>query len=174
MLSIVGVLQYEAKLLLRHCIKKKYFSYQQLSDITESMELGYMEYSNKPTVITKRIIQSNDNRLSQNGKVQLKYSFLSFYIYIILLLASQMWLLGRVLPFLFGKFVPESNKCWLNYLLMLEISDFLLAADITRDDVGYLESLISTHHRNFMKIYPDQTVTPKMHYLIHTLRLILE
>lgn len=59
-----------------------------------------MEYGNKPTVITRRIIQSDDNRLGQNGTESVVYlvNLSNNNAY----LASQMWLLGRLLPFLFG------------------------------------------------------------------------
>ena len=62
-----GVLQYEAKLLLKYCIDKKYFSTATVSRAIEGMELGYMEANNKPTVIAAQILCSADNRLSQNG-----------------------------------------------------------------------------------------------------------
>ena len=56
--------------------------------------------------------------------------------------------------------------------IMLEIADLLLSPEITVDEIGYLGSLICTHHENFVKIYPDNSVIPKLHYLVHTPRLI--
>ncbi len=85
-----------------------------------------------------------------------------------------MWLLGRVLPFLLGEYVPEDDERWKCYLQMLSISGLLLAPEITKDEVGYLGMLLTEHHRNFVQIYPDESVLPKMHYLIHTPRLILQ
>lgn len=85
-----------------------------------------------------------------------------------------MWLLGRVLPFLFGKYVPTDDDRWKCYLMMLAISGLLLAPEITRDEVGYLGMLITEHHQNFTEVYPNASVLPKMHYLIHAPRLILQ
>jgi len=83
--------------------------------------------------------------------------------------ASQMWLLGRLIPFLLGEY---EDGHWQNYLLMLTIAELLLAPEITMDEVDYLGVLISEHHRNFVQLYPEESVLPKMHYLIHTPRLI--
>ena len=88
--------------------------------------------------------------------------------------ASQMWLLGRLLPFLLGEYVPEDDQHWKNYILMLSISGLLLAPVITKDEVGYLGMLLIEHHHTFVQLYPNESVLPKMHYLIHTPRLILK
>lgn len=32
-----------------------------------------------------------------------------------------MWLLGRVLPFQIGKYIPRKDKKWQNYLLLLKV-----------------------------------------------------
>ena len=43
------------------------------------------------------------------------------------IIASQMWLLGRLIPFMFGEKVSEDDKHWKNYLLLLRITDCLFA-----------------------------------------------
>lgn len=96
------------------------------------------------------------------------------YMYVSCIAASQMWLLGRLLPYLLSKHVPEEDEHWRNYLLMLHISGLLLAPEITRDEVGYLGILLSEHHESFVQLYPHESVLPKMHFLIHTPRLILQ
>ncbi len=84
-----------------------------------------------------------------------------------------MWALGRLLPYVVGKYVPEGDEWWENYLLMLEITDYLLAPEITPDEVAHLKVLIETHHTAFVDLYPEASVIPKMHYLVHMPRLIL-
>ncbi len=71
-----------------------------------------------------------------------------------------------------GKHVPEGDEHWENYLLMLEITDILFAPEISVDDIGYLKILIELHHEAFTTLYPGSSVIPKMHYIIHTPRLI--
>lgn len=88
--------------------------------------------------------------------------------------AMQSWLLSRLTPFMVAEFVPEDDCKWKNYLLMLEIADHLFAPAITRDEVGYLKVLIEEHHSAFCVLYPSASVIPKMHYLVHSPRLILK
>ena len=44
-----------------------------------------------------------------------------------------MYILGRLLPLLMGRFVPEGDTKWENYLLLLQIADYLLAPEIHPD-----------------------------------------
>lgn len=83
-----------------------------------------------------------------------------------------MWTLGRLFPFMVGEYIPEDDEYWLNYLLMLQITDYLLAPEITEDEVAELKVLIEEHHLAFTQLYPEASVIPKMHYLVHMPRLI--
>lgn len=65
-----GVLQYEAKLILQHCVfKEKYLSYDTFSQRLEGFELGYMEVDDCPTLITKLGLTNNEKNLGQKGMV---------------------------------------------------------------------------------------------------------
>ena len=88
--------------------------------------------------------------------------------------AAQMWLLGRLLPLMIGDRVPSSDEFWSNYLDMLEIVDILMAPELSEDDVANLATLISDHHQQFKQLYPHASITPKMHYVVHMPRLIIE
>lgn len=95
--------------------------------------------------------------------------------YIHVHVAAQMWLLGRLLSQMVGDKVPRGgDDYWINFLNLLEIVDLLLAPSITEDDVIYLSTLISDHHQEFKSLYPHASITPKMHYLVHMPRLILQ
>ena len=86
----------------------------------------------------------------------------------------QMWTLGRYLPFAIGYLIPEDNEYWENYLRLLEIIDIVFARKVPMDECGYLESLIRDHHTSFKELYPETSITMKMHSMIHMPRLILE
>ena len=88
--------------------------------------------------------------------------------------AAQMWLLGRVLPYLIGEYIPPTDDHWQNYLRLLEIVDLLFSPSITEDEVGYLSVLIAEHHQTFVSLYSNTQLLPKHHYMIHMPRLILE
>lgn len=83
-----------------------------------------------------------------------------------------MWLLGRILPIVIGDLVPEDDK-WQNFLTMMRIVDLLFCSKTTADHVGYLSRLISEHHHNFVQLY-TASVIPKMHFMVHMPRLILQ
>ena len=85
-----------------------------------------------------------------------------------------MWTLGRFLPLVVGHLVPEDNEMWLNYLRLLNIMNILFAPMVTKEDCVFLESLISDHHHTLKFLFPDLRITPKLHYLIHTPRLMLQ
>lgn len=85
-----------------------------------------------------------------------------------------MWLLGRTLTIVIGDLVPEDDERWMNYLLLMEIVDRLFSPQISEDSVSYLGALISDHHNAFTLLYPDESVIPKFHSMVHMPRLILK
>ena len=50
--------------------------------------------------------------------------------------------------------------------------DYLVAPCISNDETAYLKILIEEHHIQFVQLYPDASIIPKLHYLIHASRLI--
>ena len=49
----------------------------------------------------------------------------------------------------------------------------LFAPEILDDTVGCLQEMIVEHHSQFVKLYPEFSVIPKMHYMVHMPRLIV-
>lgn len=90
----------------------------------------------------------------------------------LLTIASQMWLLGRLLPQMIGSWIPRDNEHWLLYLLLLDVIDILFAPDVTEEDIALLSVLILDHHNDFVRLYPDASVIPKIHFIIHMARLM--
>lgn len=83
-----------------------------------------------------------------------------------------MWLLGRLLPAMVGRFIAEDDERWSNLILLLQITGYLFAPRLTSDEADYLALLIEQHHQTFCNLYPDESVTPKFHYMVHMPRLI--
>ena len=72
--------------------------------------------------------------------------------------ASQMWLLGRILPLIVGEYVPENDEHW-----------------STSDDyAAYVTTLISDHHHDCCRLYPHSSIIPKMHFMVHMPRMIIK
>ena len=171
--ALEGMLEYECKMLLRHLIESEsYFSLEYLNHQISSMELGYMEVKDRPSIISINTLKSSDHNLKQQG-IKLISSFTN-YSKCTYQTAAQMWLLGRLLPVMVGKKVPQDDDYWTNFTDLLTIMDLLLSPELTEDDVANMSTLILDHHIQFCVLYPSSSVIPKMHYLIHMPRLILE
>lgn len=84
-----------------------------------------------------------------------------------------MWCLARLLPLMIGKDISTDDDHWWNYLLLLEILDYVFAPTLTSQSVAHLKLLIDDHHQSFKKLYPTSPITPKMHYIVHYPELIL-
>ncbi len=61
-----GLLQYEAKLVMKHIIDCHYMRLSHLNHLIESFELGYMEITSRPSPI---ILNMDDRTLRQNGEL---------------------------------------------------------------------------------------------------------
>ncbi len=85
-----------------------------------------------------------------------------------------MWLLGRILPIVIGDLVPEGDPYWENYLIMMRIVDILFSPRTTEDLIGYLSQKIYLHHSQFKDLYPNDSIIPKMHFMVHMPRLTLQ
>lgn len=85
-----------------------------------------------------------------------------------------MWTLARYLPMLIGQYIPIEDENWINYLTLLDITDYLVAPYISTDETAHLKVLIEEHHIIFGQLYPDASIIPKMHYLVHAPHLILK
>ena len=83
-----------------------------------------------------------------------------------------MWLLGRSLPALIGSLVPTDDRRWECFCLFLSITQLLFAPRLLDDDLAILQDHIMNHHQSFVALYPNDSVIPKLHYLIHMPRLI--
>lgn len=94
--------------------------------------------------------------------------------YTIFFIASQMWLLGRILTLLVGLDVDEDDELWENFCTMMDVVDILFSQKVSKDLTVYLKSLISKDHEEFKRLYLDASIIPKMHFMIHMPRLISE
>ena len=88
--------------------------------------------------------------------------------------ASQMWLLGRILPLIIGEHVPEDDEHWMLFLQLMDIVDILFAPSISEDYAVYVDTLIHDHHHEFCHLYKDASIIPKMHFMVHMPRLMIK
>lgn len=92
-----GVVPYELKLLLRHCISNGYFSMNEINGRIER----YGFDCNEPRLLDPAIIRNNDVKIRQS--------------------ASQMMTLSQHLPLIIGDKIPDGDCHWNSFLLLLRI-----------------------------------------------------
>ena len=90
------------------------------------------------------------------------------------ILAAQMWLFARILPLLIGDHIPDDDEKWENFLGMMDIVDLLFCPQITQDISCHVKWLIRDHHDEFSRLYPSSSIIPKMHFMIHMPRLMVQ
>ena len=81
--------------------------------------------------------------------------------------ASEVWCLGRYLSLLIGDLIPEDDEIWCNFLRLLEIIDIMFAPQCSDATVAFLGHITELYLQTFVKVHPDDSVIPKMHYLVH-------
>ena len=85
-----------------------------------------------------------------------------------------MWTLGRYLPMMIGSKIPNEEEHWKCYCILVNITRHLFAPQLDENDLAMLQMYIEDHHRKFIVLYPNNSVIPKLHYLLHMPRLIYE
>ena len=70
--------------------------------------------------------------------------------------------------------MPNGDEFWTNYLFLLHVVDLLMVPEVSEDEVAFLDMLIKEHHTAFVHLYPEESVTPKLHYMIHMPCLIIK
>lgn len=145
--ALEGVVQYEIKLLIRHCIDSNYFTIAEYNRRLIMFNYGMTE-SDKPTaILTREILRSDDKKFH--------------------LSSSQTLLLCRLLPLLIGDCITEGDRHWKCYLLLLKIMDIIVSPVIAKGQCSTLKLLIEEHHISFTNLYGESCITPKFHFMIH-------
>ncbi|XP_046853425.1 uncharacterized protein LOC124446617 isoform X2 [Xenia sp. Carnegie-2017] len=150
-----GVLQYIVKELLKEFIfEKRYFKLDDLNKRMRAFDFGYHNDTNKPAPIQAQRLLSSDNSLKQH--------------------ANQMWCLGLHLPFLIGDLIEVDDQHWGLLCTLLQIVRISFTPIVSREQVSYLQILIQKLLQNFKELFPECSIIPKMHYMVHMPRAILQ
>ena len=120
----------------------------------------------KPSLISQSTFHSNDNKINQGGMTLLIIN-INIIFHDLISVAIQMWVLMRYLPLMIGDKVPNNDPFWDNFLTLVTITDYLLAPVISQDEIAYIRFLIEQHHSEFKVLYPNCSITPKFHFMVH-------
>ena len=139
-----GVVPCEMKLLLSHCVQRKYFTIGELNERIKSFDFPK---DNKPTLIDVDLIKKPGSKVKQS--------------------ASQMMTLCQVLPLIIADKIPKDDENWKSFLVLLKICSIAIAPVCTHDTIAYLRILIEENLTLFHKLYLSHGLIPKQHYMIH-------
>ncbi len=81
--------------------------------------------------------------------------------------STQIWCLVLHLQHIIGHMVPVGDEKWNNFIRLIQIITLCTSHRVDAATVASLEELIATHHLKYMHLYPEEIVTPKMHYCVH-------
>ena len=77
-----------------------------------------------------------------------------------------MWLLGKMLPLMVGRYIPEDDLHWKSYLDLLRILTLATAVEMTQETISLMSMLVENYLTRYNTLYPN-SMTPKLHYLVH-------
>ena len=146
--ALEGVVQYEIKLLVCHCIDCNYFTLQEYNWRVINFDYGCSENADKPTaIITRDILRSSDKKFH--------------------LSSSQALLLCRLLPLIIGDRIPENDLHWKCYLVLLKIMDIVSSPMLSKGHCSVLKRHIQEHDSLFKTLHGESSLTPKFHFFLH-------
>ena len=141
-----GVTNLETKHLLKYVVLEK--QYLSLSRFSAAMKELYdlLPVRCRPSNVDLSQLQSDD-KLKQT--------------------AYHMWMMSHLIPVAIGKFIPEEDEKWLNYIRLLQIQQMCTSPIATPSTVRSLEIVIARHNKYFQEIYPQLSYIQKLHYIVH-------
>lgn len=140
-----GIVSVDLSLFICNLVKvKKYFTYEQLNrSITQFTYLG-SDVNNKPCTV-------NVNGKKLGGH------------------AVQNWCLLRLLPVIVGNRIknPVEDNVWQLCLKLREIVELICASVISTNQIAYLQVLIEEYISDVCDIFPEYSLKPKHHFVLH-------
>lgn len=139
-----GVLPKNVSLLLKHLIETNVYSIDELNKNIREFKYGRIDKRN----------QIPNNFFTPNSTSSVKLS------------ATHMWTLIRILPLIIGqRFKDDPN--YKHFTLLIEIFRILNADSFNEAYILDLENKIFEYLSEFKILYPNVSVTAKMHFLVH-------
>lgn len=139
-----GIVKLEMTLILESIITQKLLSLEDINQYMDTFDYGCNDSKNQPRLLAR-----------SNGQITIRQS------------ASRMWCFLRSLPVMIGEFIPDSCEEWELLGLLTEITGLAFRPTHSRASTKYLDYLVEEHHILFLKLFPNNKLTPKQHNLCH-------
>ena len=80
--------------------------------------------------------------------------------------ATHLWSLARIFPIIMGEKL-KNNDFFLDFLEILNIFRYLMGDSFNTTSLEKLKTQIDNYLKNFKKLYDEEKIIPKQHFLIH-------
>lgn len=147
-----GIVPRELALCFQTFTKKKYFNLTELNELITRFPYKGSDKANRPQAVPQNYVR----RKTVGGN------------------AHENWALIWLLPLIVGSRVPEDDSAWKVLLTLKDIVELVVAPVHTVETIAYLDFKISEHRDRFLAVFPEETLTPKHHFLEHYPALIEE
>ena len=151
-----GVAQYDIRLIICHyIIDEKVFTLDEFNQALGSFNFGYTERRCKPERIHCSVISGSDGE-----KLKLN--------------SENTRILCKVFPFILDYLhVNKNTEIYLFLMDMLSIIQISFSPVISEETVQYYKDLIANYLKSYAQLFPNCTLKPKHHFLVHLPNLIL-
>ncbi|XP_035665562.1 uncharacterized protein LOC118408812 [Branchiostoma floridae] len=149
-----GVIPYECREVLRQMIfVDSLFTLRELNTKITTFKFGQEERKNKFGRIPDSVFQ-------QEKKLKMT--------------ADQTWIFIRHVSIILSSLnVDPENEYFVFLNGLCEITSLVFASVTSNEKIVYLRGLISRHLEEFKRLFPDNNILPKQHYLIHIPSMML-
>src|SRR4029434_3777599 len=145
-----GVIPVEFALCLSDLISKGYFTLAKLNHIISSLPYKHSDKVNRPKVVRKAAIKKGS--IGGNG--------------------HENWALLRLLPLMVGGCVAENDPSWEILMDLKEIVQIVVSDKFTEETLCYLSFKLKDHHLLLRDTFPNFSLKPKHHFILHYPHLI--
>lgn len=140
----IGIVPDMIEKVVHHLVSQDCFTLEYLNQRIETFDYDAEDKPNKPSTMPVTL-----------SKFRVKQT------------ASQSWCLLRLLPLLVGPLIPHDDPQWMLLLNLMDVVEHCCMPVVTVPSTELLADIIESFHERFKKEYPNDTLKPKMHYLVH-------
>lgn len=136
---------------IKCCVAEGYFTIEYLNERIKYFPYAGTDRTNKPCM-----------------------SFGSVHDLKVKVTACQAWCFLRMLPLMVGHCVPQHSEAWAVLLHLLDVTEYSATSLVTGELAATLADLVEEFLAAYFSLFPDATMKPKFHYLVHYPDLLME
>lgn len=145
-----GVCHYDLCNIIKNLLDQKAFTLDELNANIRYHNYGPVVKNKKIDPITVEMLDKNKIRSS----------------------GEEMHILVASFAFIIGHRINKDSLEWKLYVVLRRILSIVTAKTIHKRTHEFLSDLITEHHRLYLQCFPDDTLKPKHHFMVHYPRIM--